>query len=276
MLALNRDYVQEEYDACYKVVQECDRHAAIKYNPQDPDTLRQIMTQLLPLLMMRHRRIPRAKWEDHVSPNGKHWIQQSPDDMPPDKFLHSMIGYHLNFENSLCGMAMTQGTQRRVINIGLGIKQLVTEPRGATVAAYLDSLSHKLTKREITMMSPDLGDEVSLRRLCIVLALKQAYIKAIGQPVGFDWSRLEFDVPGEKAQGDGHPLQGWEFRIFKATLGVVRGDVLVEEQYQCVTAFFRGTKESTFIWHNTAKELEAWVQFINIDQMVKVLPKLTA
>lgn len=65
--------------------------------------------------------------------------------MPPDKFLHSMIGYHLNFENSLCGMAMTQGTQRRVINIGLGIKQLVTEPRGATVAAYLDSLSHKVS-----------------------------------------------------------------------------------------------------------------------------------
>jgi 4'-phosphopantetheinyl transferase len=55
-----------------------------------------------------------------------------------------MIGYHLAYENSLCGMAMTQGVQRRVINIGLGMKQISVEPRGATVAAYLESLSHKV------------------------------------------------------------------------------------------------------------------------------------
>ena len=64
--------------------------------------------------------------------------------MPPEKFLHSMIGYHLACENSLCGMAMTQGVQRRVINIGLGIKQIAVEPRGAPVSAYLESLSHKV------------------------------------------------------------------------------------------------------------------------------------
>jgi len=34
------------------------------------------MTQMLPLLMMRHRRIPRAKWKDCVTINGKHWIEQ--------------------------------------------------------------------------------------------------------------------------------------------------------------------------------------------------------
>jgi hypothetical protein len=33
------------------------------------------MTQLLPVLMMRHRRVPRAKWQDHVTPTGKHWIE---------------------------------------------------------------------------------------------------------------------------------------------------------------------------------------------------------
>jgi hypothetical protein len=34
-----------------------------------------LMTQLLPLLMMRHRRVPRAKWVDHITPTGKHWIE---------------------------------------------------------------------------------------------------------------------------------------------------------------------------------------------------------
>lgn len=55
-----------------------------------------------------------------------------------------MIGYHLAFENSLCGMAMTQGIQRKVINIGLGIKQIIVEPRGVTVSAYAESLKHKV------------------------------------------------------------------------------------------------------------------------------------
>lgn len=34
------------------------------------------ITQLLPVLMMRHRRIPRSKWRDCVSIQGKHWIEQ--------------------------------------------------------------------------------------------------------------------------------------------------------------------------------------------------------
>ena len=55
-----------------------------------------------------------------------------------------MIGYHLAYDNSLCGMVMTQGRQRQVINIGLGIKQLSVEPRGVSVAAYAESFAHKV------------------------------------------------------------------------------------------------------------------------------------
>lgn len=71
-------------------------------------------------------------------------------------------------------------------------------------------------------------------------------------------------------------ITGWEFRIFKVEIGVARGAHLVEETYQCVSAFFRGTIESTFIWDNQQATLESWVQFINIDQMIKVMPKLLA
>ncbi|EGN92297.1 hypothetical protein SERLA73DRAFT_191333 [Serpula lacrymans var. lacrymans S7.3] len=276
MLSLNRDITKEEYDKCFELVRECAPHTRIPYAPTSMDSFRQVINQMLPLLMMRHRRISRTKWKDCETPTGKHWIEQSPDDMPPEKFLQSMIGYHLAYENSLCGMVMTQGRQRQVINIGLGIKQIAVEPAGATVAAYAESFAHKLTPLEMTFISPEQGEDVVLRRLCILLALKAAYIKAVGQPIGFDWSRLEFNIPNESARGDDHPLQGWEFRVFKAQLGVVRRGILVEESYQCACAFFRGSKESKFIWHDNTKDLEAWVQFINIDQMVKVIPKLTA
>ncbi|KAG5638687.1 hypothetical protein H0H81_010912 [Sphagnurus paluster] len=115
-----------------------------------------------------------------------------------------------------------------------------------------------------------------LRRLSIVLALKQAYIKAIGHPIGFDYSRLEFNVPESTAMGDGYPLTGWEFRIWRTDLGVARRDQLITEHYQCVVAFFRGTNDSRFVFYDSQEALNGWVQFINIDQMVKVIPKLTA
>jgi len=31
-----------------------------------------------------------------------------------------------------------------------------------------------------------------------------------------------------------------------------------------------------FVWYDDPKQLETWVQFINIDQMTKVIPKLSA
>lgn len=276
MLYLNREVSTEEYEKCYELIHNTVPHAKnIPSNPSSGESLRQIIAQMMPLLMMRHRRIPRARWRDHATHNGKHWIEQMLDHVNPEHHLRSMIGYHLAWENSLIGMVMVQGKQREVVNIGLGIKQVAVEPRDATVSAYVESLSHKLTGLEMSFLAPTLGDEVVLRRLCILLALKSAYIKAIGQPIGFDWSRLEFNISEETCSGDGQPLTGWEFRLYKAHLGVQRRGILVEESYQCVTAHFRGTPDSKFVWQDNNKDLESWVQFINIDQMTNVIPKLT-
>jgi 4'-phosphopantetheinyl transferase len=122
---------------------------------------------------------------------------------------------------------------------------------------------------------PTEPEEVILRRLCTMLALKQAYIKAIGQPAGFDLSRLEFNLPGETCRGDGYPLTGWEFRLWQSQIAIINDQGEIEEhQYQCASAFFRGTAESTFIWQKDKKDLETWVQFLTIDQLITVLPKL--
>ncbi|KAG5641338.1 hypothetical protein DXG03_005471 [Asterophora parasitica] len=187
-----------------------------------------------------------------------------------------MIGYHSGFEGSLCSMIMVQGNKHRVVNIGIGTKQVAVEPRGASVEAYVESQSHKLTPLEMENITREKDDETILRRLSMNLAIKQAYIKAIGHPMGFDYSRLEFNIPEHTATGDGYPLTGWEFRIWRTGLGVARRDKLVKEEYECVVAFFRGSTNSRFVFYETTEQLSSWVQFINIDQMVKVIPKLTA
>ncbi|KAF9052319.1 hypothetical protein BDZ89DRAFT_1218766 [Hymenopellis radicata] len=257
MLSLNREYTLEEYDACYSLLKDHFPHVQLgAFTPGDADSFRHIITQLLPILMMRHRRIPKANWRDRVTPNGKHWIEQMPEGMQPGRFLASMIGYHIQ-------------KQKYVVNLGLGIQLIALPSRCRSLVNYLDSL-----KIEINLIPRDQGIETALRRISIILALKEAYVHAIGLSRGFNYQRLEFDVPAGKALCDGHPLQGWEFRLWNAKLGVARGDTIVEELYVCVSAFFRSTQESTFIWNDERRNLQTWVQFVDIDQMIKVLPKL--
>jgi hypothetical protein len=117
-------------------------------------------------------------------------------------------------------------------------------------------------------------NDLMLKRLCIVLALKEAYLKAIGQPPGFDFTRLEFNVPNRRVSQDGHPLGGWEFRVFTSNIGVARGTVLKQEEYECVCAVYRGSSESTYIFQETTEELQDWVEYINLDQLMSVGSKL--
>ncbi|KIY66442.1 hypothetical protein CYLTODRAFT_398711 [Cylindrobasidium torrendii FP15055 ss-10] len=278
LISLNRGYTADEYDAFYSFLNDYFSHIPLgSYRPEDPNSFRHIITQLLPILMMRHRRIGRKSWRDCVSPNGKHWIEQLSSGMQPDAFLRSMIGYHIQHGPSLCGIAMTQGVQKRVINLGLGIR-LATLPKSASLEQHVHAFHSQLTPSEIKLIPLDEGSETALRRLAIILVLKDAYVTAIGQASSFDYRRLSFDVPAAHARCDGHPLTGWEFRIWNAKLGVARGDVIVEESYMCATAFFRpeSDADSKFIWNDEKRTLPQWVQFLDIDQMLKVLPKLSA
>ena len=118
--------------------------------------------------------------------------------------------------------------------------------------------------------------DLMLKRLCILFALKEAYLKAIGQPLDFDLTRLEFDVPNQRVLQDGRPLSGWEFRLFTSKIGVARGTILKQEEYECVCAVYRGSSESTFIFQETSAELASWVEYINLDQLMSAGSKLAA
>ena len=55
-----------------------------------------------------------------------------------------MIGYHLAWENSLVGMVMVQGKQRKIINIGLSIFKQVAVKSCDTTVSTTSSPWHKV------------------------------------------------------------------------------------------------------------------------------------
>lgn len=120
-------------------------------------------------------------------------------------------------------------------------------------------------------------DDVTLRRLCVILTLKTAYIRALGRQLGFDLSRVDCDIPQQMIRVDGSVLTGWEFRLFKANLGVDRNGILVEETYQCAVAIFRGGNQPcAFIWGGEPTKTGRWLHFRTLDDLLHSLntPKL--
>jgi 4'-phosphopantetheinyl transferase len=72
-----------------------------------------------------------------------------------------------------------------------------------------------------------------------IWTLKEAYTKALGYGLGFDFRRIEYNVWADEVKVDGGRLQGWCFRKFKLSVG--------EDTYQGVAAEFVGGGELTFL-----------------------------
>jgi len=67
-----------------------------------------------------------------------------------------------------------------------------------------------------------------LRRFFWMWTLKEAYTKALGLGLGFDFRRVEFDVVNRIVRVDGQIPQGWRFSMFVIEDG--------EDLYQGVVA----------------------------------------
>jgi len=69
----------------------------------------------------------------------------------------------------------------------------------------------------------------------LMWTLKEAYTKALGLGLGFDFRRIEYDVPENRLLIDGVVPRGWEFVAFSIEVGGGEQDV-----YQGVVARYLG------------------------------------
>jgi 4'-phosphopantetheinyl transferase len=121
----------------------------------------------------------------------------------------------------------------------------------------------------MTFLAPELSDEIKLRRLYILWTIKESYTKALGQPIGFDFARIECDIPKRIIRVDGEALQGWEFRLFRAHTGVLRSGTLIEESYQCTTAIYRGNQATKLLWEqDEGGDTDKWLRFVRVEDLI--------
>lgn len=83
--------------------------------------------------------------------------------------------------------------------------------------------------------------------------MKEAYTKALGVGLGFDFSRIEYNVPEGILTIDGRVPMGWQMITFEIDLG--------KDLYQGVAARFLGADVSTVIQPRSSQSAEWLAQF---------------
>ena len=107
----------------------------------------------------------------------------------------------------------------------------------APILASHVSLALKLTGGEKRLVSSDVPENIALDRFYLIWTIKEAYTKAIGLGLGFDPSRIEYDISANTVAVDGVVASDWLFETSQIT---VNG-----EAYRVTVAQFVGNGHGT-------------------------------
>lgn len=279
-MSMNRHVTTDEIVRGLNKIEEEETRKLCLNKPTRDECIRAMISRLYPTIVMQHK-LTRFRFRRNKTSTGKEFFQSNDPNM--------YLGYSVADTGSLVAMAWATGPMQQVVNIGLDVMKF-SIPRNTTVNDFFESVKHKLTEREQRDVSAGgaNADEVLLRRLLIILTIKSAYIKAIQQPSGFDYRRMECLLPTQTFKVDGQELVGWEIRLFKANLGIQRKDLLVEEVYQCCAVIYRGVpggtggggipggvgigaggKKNKIYWNDREGEATEMLNFLKVDQIVK-------
>ncbi|KAI0080740.1 hypothetical protein K474DRAFT_1704543 [Panus rudis PR-1116 ss-1] len=179
------------------------------------DTFRGLVGRLLPMTVLKEHGISPRDAVFKTTPSGKPYIETI---LPSTR-----IGYNVSHDNGVIAMVFAAGEylDNHFPAYRLGVDVMRVElPDRHTLHDYFEIFSEQLTDLEQTLLiqSPPLEQSEALRRFYLMWTLKEAYTKALGIGLGFDFRRIEYDVVHDTVRIDGNlPIQ-WEFVRFDLTL----------------------------------------------------------
>ncbi|TFK56063.1 4'-phosphopantetheinyl transferase [Heliocybe sulcata] len=171
------------------------------------DACRCLIGRLLPRMLLRERGVRPELMKFGATEAGKPYITSSGIDPP--------IGFNVSHDSGMVVMAFAEGRcDPPAYRIGVDVMEVKLPPRDTfrgfvhTVGDQLTSLEHRL------LLSPGIDPQEALRRFYLLWTMKEAYTKALGLGLGFEFRRVEYNVPDNVLTVDGVVPKGWEFVVF--------------------------------------------------------------
>ncbi|TFK43160.1 4'-phosphopantetheinyl transferase superfamily [Crucibulum laeve] len=219
----NASLLSEELYQRALLLVDSDSVARIKKFYHRADACRTLIGRLLTRVMLKERGISVHAMKFSATSAGKPYITTN---------LKPPVGYNVTHDNALIALAFAPGIHNApAFSIGIDVMK-VRLPSRETFASFVDSVGEQLTPLEHRLLFSGASPTEGLRRFFWMWTLKEAYTKALGVGMGFNFQRVEFDVVRKVVRIDGKIPEGWRFNLF-----VIRdGDDL----YQGVVAEYVG------------------------------------
>ncbi|KAF5387794.1 hypothetical protein D9615_000182 [Tricholomella constricta] len=172
-------------------------------------------------------------------------------------------------ERTILAMYISQDgddTQRRILRLSRPplkgrrtYRSHSLESGSVWTAAFLHlTFSVQLTPFEHRSLFSGIPQDETLRRFLWIWTMKEAYTKALGLGLGFDFRRIEYDIEGNVLLVDKEIPEGWRFSKF----------VLNDEQnlYEGVVAEYVGGKGTEIIDESASRD---WLTAYNAVEFVE-------
>ncbi|KAJ1311008.1 hypothetical protein OPQ81_009515 [Rhizoctonia solani] len=227
-----------------------ERQVKLKKFYHTEDSWRSLIGQLLPRYWLRQKQIDPEVVGFGVTEHGKPIITQSA----------VTLSYNVTHDSDMVAIACGSGEA-----VGVDVMR-VALPRRTSMNEFVEFISEQLTAREKEALDPKAGNEATrLLRLYRMWTVKEAYTKALGEGLGYDFARIECDVLNGNVMVDGKPPQGWEIVSFLLRHAA--------DTYVISTARQTGGDQVTMVHLEDAPE--ALVQFVQVDVLAECLAPST-
>ncbi|KAH6914829.1 4'-phosphopantetheinyl transferase superfamily [Coprinopsis sp. MPI-PUGE-AT-0042] len=224
------------------------------------DACRTLIGELLIRLVVSEREGSQSAIFARTTEGKPYLLNQSPQEQ---------IGFNITHDNALIGLAFSPGVHNPpAFSIGIDMMK-VRAPIGETFASFVETFEDQLTHLEMKQVTAEgVSEEEKTRRFFWMWTLKEAYTKALGLGLGFDFKRVEFDVAQREVRINGIAPRGWCFTIFTIDDG--------EALYQGAVAEYTGGP--TQLIDATNQHDLPWLKVVNaghiLRKAVEVLPIL--
>ncbi|KAJ6599289.1 hypothetical protein DFH09DRAFT_1258340 [Mycena vulgaris] len=231
--------------------------ARIKRFYRREDACRTLIGRFLPRMLLHGRGVALADMKFATTEAGKPFIATHGVNPP--------IAYNISHDNGLVAMVSSGNTHNPpAFTIGVDVMK-IRIPGRESFASFVETMGDQLTALEHSLISSAPSPEQALERFFWMWTAKEAYTKALGLGLGFDFRRVEFDPVLDVFRVDGAPPKGWQLTKFKVLQG---GD-----PYQGVVAEFVGGAHTVVLSESSAQE---WLTVLDATSFIQRAIQLLA
>ncbi|KAJ7086670.1 hypothetical protein C8R44DRAFT_820754 [Mycena epipterygia] len=224
--------------------------ARIKRFYRREDACRTLIGRFLPRMLLHGRGISLADMKFAATEAGKPFITTSGVDPP--------IAYNVSHDNALIVMVSSANAHNPpAFSMGVDVMK-VRIPGRESFASFVETVGDQLTALEHRLISSAASQEQGLERFFWMWTAKEAYTKALGLGLGFDFRRVEFDPALDIFRVDGVVPKGWQLSKFKVVHGA--------EPYQGVVAEFVGGETTVVVSESRPHE---WLTVIDATSFIQ-------